>query len=76
MSVDKTQQSREQTRAELAETLDALARKADVKSRTKARAQQTWAGTRDRVDPTVAGAAGAAVVVAVVAGLLAWRHWR
>lgn len=69
MSVDKTQQSREQTREELAETLEALAHKADVKARATSSAQQAWSrakaqlGTRGII---IVGGLGALVVVVVL----------
>ncbi len=64
MSVDKTQQSREETREELAETLDALAHKADVKGRAKVIAQHAVEQTKERIDArTVAIGGGVAVVL-------------
>jgi len=74
MSVDKTQQSRTETREELAETLQALARKTDVKSRARASAQQKLQQAREHVDQRVVliGAAAAAVLV----GLLVLRRSR
>jgi len=70
MTVDKTQQSREETREELAETLEALAHKADVKGRAKVSAQRAVAQTKERVDPRAAaiglGAVGVAVLLLLV----------
>lgn len=63
---DELERQIEQTRAELADTVEALAHKADVKARAQDRL------TELREDPRTArfGAAGAAVLVAV--GLLVW----
>jgi hypothetical protein len=65
----------EMTREELAETVDALQAKLDVKSRAQAKA----ADLKDRATtdtgkprPVVVGAAVAAVLA--VGGLLWWRH--
>lgn len=70
MSVDKTQQSREETREELAATLEALAHKADVKGRAKVSAQRAVAQTKERVDTRTAaiglGALGVAVLLLVI----------
>ena len=74
----------EQTRAQLGETVDALASRLDVKSRVK---NQVSAGT-DRVKSTVAAggtqarthapvtAVAAAALVVTVVGLVVWKRRR
>ncbi|MDQ2722326.1 MAG: DUF3618 domain-containing protein [Actinomycetota bacterium] len=76
MSVDKTQQSREETREELAETLEALAHKADVKGRAKVSAQHAVAEAKQKVDPRAAGIGLGAVVVVVLLLVLRKRRNR
>lgn len=75
MSVDKTQQSREETREELAETLEALAHKADVKGRATASAQHAWSDARARFDArTVVVVSGVGVFLVGVLLLLRRRR--
>ena len=64
-------------REQLAETIDALTAKLDVKSQAKAKA----ADVKDRVTtdsgkPRPELLVGAGVLVAVVVGVLVWRHRR
>ena len=65
----------ERTRAELAETVDALQAKLDVKSRTKARvAELKDQSTTDAGKPRPDLLAGAAVAVLLLAGVVWWRR--
>ena len=66
-----------QQREQLAETIDALTAKLDVKSQAKAKV----ADVRDRATtetgrPRPELLVGAGVLVAVVVGVLVWRHRR
>ena len=60
----------EATRANLGETVDALSRKLDVKSRVRAKAAETT--DRVRREPAVPAAVGAGLLLVVA--LLVWRR--
>jgi hypothetical protein len=65
----------ERNREQLADTVDALQARLDVKSRAQARLQETKERvTTDDGKPRPAVLAGAAAVVVAVAGLVWWRH--
>ncbi len=64
-------------REQLAETIDALTAKLDVKSQAKAKAADLQArATTDEGKPRPEVLVGAGVLVAVVVGVLVWRHRR
>ena len=64
-------------REQLAETIDALTSKLDVKSQAKAKvADVRERATTDTGKPRPELLVGAGVVVAVVVGVLVWRHRR
>lgn len=62
-------------REQLAETIDALTAKLDVKSQAKAKAADVRdRATTDTGKPRPELLVGAGVVVALVVGVLVWRH--
>ena len=62
-------------REQLAETIDALTAKLDVKSQAKAKAADVRdRATTDTGRPRPELLVGAGVVVALVVGVLVWRH--
>jgi len=64
----------ERNREQLADTVDALQAKLDVKTRAQAKLQETKErATTDDGKPRPAVLAGAAAVVVAVAGLVWWR---
>ena len=64
-------------REQLAETIDALTAKLDVKSQAKAKAADVKdRATTDSGKPRPELLVGAGVLVAVVVGVLVWRHRR
>jgi hypothetical protein len=64
-------------REQLAETIDALTAKLDVKSQAKAKAADVRdRATTDTGKPRPELLVGAGVLVAVVVGVLVWRHQR
>ena len=64
----------ERNRERLADTVDALQAKLDVKTRAQAKLQETKErATTDDGKPRPAVLAGAAAVVVAVAGLVWWR---
>ena len=64
----------ERNREQLADTVDALQAKLDVKTRAQAKLQETRErATTDDGKPRPAVLAGAAAVVVAVAGLVWWR---
>jgi len=64
-------------RENLAETIDALTHKLDVKSQAKAKAADVRdRATTDSGKPRPELLAGAGVLVVVVVGVLVWRHRR
>jgi hypothetical protein len=64
-------------REQLAETIDALTAKLDVKSQAKAKAADVRdRATTDSGKPRPELLVGAGVLVAVVVGVLVWRHQR
>ena len=67
----------EQQREQLAETIDALTAKIDVKARAKDQVAD-WKdqATTDAGKPRPELLVGVGVVVAVVVGVLVWRHRR
>ncbi|KND44811.1 MULTISPECIES: DUF3618 domain-containing protein [Streptomyces] len=75
---DELRRQIEETRAQLGDTVEELAAKADVKARVhaaqadvKAKAQSAW----ERVPREMLIVGGASVAVAAV-GVLVWRHYR
>ena len=67
----------EAQREQLAETIDALTAKLDVKSQAKNKvADVKDSATTDSGKPRPELIAGAGVLVAVVVGVLVWRHRR
>lgn len=62
----------ERTREQLGQTVDALAAKADVKTR----AQRRFAELREDKPEVLYGAAAATVVLLTVAGIALWRRRR
>ena len=67
----------EAQREHLAETIDALTAKLDVKSQAKAKvADVKDRATTDSGKPRPEVLVGVGVVVAVVVGVLVWRHGR
>ncbi|WP_409370740.1 DUF3618 domain-containing protein [Mycolicibacterium sediminis] len=79
--VDELQADIEATREELADTVSALADKVDVKARAHDKAEEAKAAVAQKahdvgsgIDANRGSAAGIAVGVLVVVGLLAW--WR
>ena len=67
----------EAQREQLAETIDALTAKLDVKSQAKAKvADVKDRATTDSGKPRPELLVGAGVLVAVVVGVLVWRHGR
>ena len=67
----------EAQREQLAETIDALTAKLDVKSQAKAKvADVKDRATTDSGKPRPELLVGAGVLVAVVVGVLVWRHNR
>ena len=65
----------ERNREQLADTVDALQAKLDVKTRAQAKLQETKErATTDDGKPRPAVLAGAAAVVVAVAGLVWWRR--
>jgi hypothetical protein len=65
----------ERHRDQLADTVDALQAKLDVKTRAQAKLQETKArATTDDGKPRPAVLAGVAAAVAAVAGLVWWRR--
>ncbi|EMF55192.1 DUF3618 domain-containing protein [Streptomyces sp. SID5476] len=75
---DELRRQIEETRAQLGDTVEELAAKADVKARVhaaqadvKAKAQSAW----ERVPRGMLIVGGASVAVAAV-GVLVWRHYR
>jgi uncharacterized protein DUF3618 len=83
---DAIREEIEQTRSDLADTVDALQYKMDVKARAKERARATGAGLRERGvelkdqattsegKPRPELLAGAAVVLALVVAVVWWRR--
>ena len=64
-------------REQLAETIDALTAKLDVKSQAKAKAADVKdRATTDSGKPRPELLVGAGVLVAVVVGVIVWRHRR
>ena len=89
--IDQLKENIEQTRAELGETVDALSAKLDVKSRAKARVNETkdravtqLKGVQSKAttaegkpEPAVlAGAGGVVAVLVLLTGLVIWRKRR
>ena len=72
-SSDEIERDIERTREELGRTVDALAAKADVKTRVQ---QRTAEIRRDRPEVLYGGAGGALALVALVVGLVLWRRRR
>ena len=75
--IDQLQSEIEETRAQLADTVDQLAAKADVKARAKAQA----ADLRDRAtgpdgSPRPSVLLGAVAAVGLVVGLVVWKRRR
>jgi hypothetical protein len=67
----------EQQREQLAETIDALTAKVDVKAQAKAKVEDVKdRATTDAGKPRPELLVGASVLVAVVVGVLVWRHRR
>jgi uncharacterized protein DUF3618 len=65
----------ERNREQLADTVDALQAKLDVKTRAQAKLQETKdRATTDDGRPRPAVLAGAAAVVVAIAGLVWWRR--
>ena len=74
-SPDEIEADIEAQREQLAETIDALTAKLDVKSQARAKAAEVRdRATTDAGKPRPELLVGAGVLVAVVVGVLIWRH--
>ena len=79
--IEQLQHQIDETRDELADTVEALAAKADVKARAKEKASQIRTETARRVQPLTARlmrhriqiGAGAGAAVAAMVAIFAWR---